>query len=493
MKFRIHGMFLSLFFALGLCFSFSIETSAHTYTDSVGNVYDHPDVEGVTAEDVENAAAGDKEEYTKKFLLHAATHLKLIWENPDLSDDNAQEKSREIVIFASEARKAGVFNHGDTYIIGSTYRGSITNHGRYQHLFGSRYFKDGETPPEPVKTLLEAGNLSDNAPPTCKDYEYDGQSRVACAIKQETPIGVVTTIAGFHHAETDLIRPDCDDFTLETTAEQVEKATDPATKKDLLQKYVKGVSERTKKLINDTGMDIFTDFPGIAFTSPQYNQEFSTRINEKALCFRKEPDFLYGSIYAFIMDPVRGVVFLTANNFTRNGQGVSLTTDPNPVEQEEGYTEPNILTLIHRTLTDTPTGPITQDDINSIEDGDFGFFTYHWADPTNPDLNTPDFLSRCVVPGRALKQSYIEAVDVSGTGFIFVFGSGIYLEEDMIPDESTENFCLATDGGDDGDDGDGGDDGCAVAAADNTPQSALFNLFLVVSVLFSAVFLRKRI
>ena len=79
---------------------------------------------------------GTREDYTKKFLLHAATHLNLIWENPNLSDDNAQEKSREIVIFASAAREKAeegedpkVFNHGDTYIIGSTHRGSITNHG----------------------------------------------------------------------------------------------------------------------------------------------------------------------------------------------------------------------------------------------------------------------------------------------------------------------------------------------------------------------------
>ena len=496
MKFKIHGMFLSLFFALGLCLSFSIEASAHTYTDSVGNEYNHPNVEGVTAEDVENAATGDKENYTKKFLLHGATHLNLIWENPDLSDDNAQEKSREIVIFASAVREPGVFNHGDTYIIGSTHRGSITNHGRYQHLFGSRY----DITTNPVKALLEAGNLSDNADPTCIDYNYDGQSRVACAIKQETPIGAVTTIAGFHHAVEDLKEPDCDDFTLETTAKDIEDAA-PAMKKELLQKYVKGVIKRTEKLLFDTGTEIATD-PNLmlAFQSPEYNQEFAARINEKALCFRKNPDFHYGSIYAFIMDPVQGVAFLSANDFTRNGLSVSLN-DPNPVPDEEGNVEPNILTLIQRTLTNTPTGPITQNHIDSIKDGDSGFFTYHWAHPDRSlGLNTPDFLGRCVVPGRALKQSYIEAVDVSGgrdpnNPVLFVFGSGIYLEDDMIPDESMENFCSVTDGGDGGDDGDGdgGDDGCAIAAADNTPQSVLFNLFLVASVLFSAVFLRKRI
>ena len=473
MNFKIHEMVLSLFFALAFCFSFSIEASAHTYTDSVGNEYNHPNVEGITAEDVENAAAGDKEDYTKKFLLHGATHLNLIWENPGLNDVKAQEKSREIVIFARDAREPGVFNHGDTYIIGATHRGSITNHGRYQHLFGSIY----DITTNPVRTLLGAGNLSDNADPTCVDYN---QNQVACAIKQQTPAGVITTIAGYHHAEEILTRPNCDDFTLTVTARMVEEA-DPAMKKDLLQQFVKGVIRKTLLLIRDIGAEILGEGT-LMLGTPEYNQEFSARINEKALCFRKDPDFRHGSIYAFIMDPVRGVAFLSGNDFTRNGLSVSLN-DPNPVPDEQGNVEPNILTLIHRTLTNTPTGPIN---IDSIAHGNSGFFTYHWANPDSSlGLNTPDYLSRCVVPGRALKESYIEVVDVSGGrgAPLFVFGSGIYPKDDMIPDESMENLCPVTD-----DD----DDGCAIAAAGNTPQGTLLNLFLIASVLFSAVFLRKR-
>jgi len=89
MKFKIHGMFLSLFLALAFCFSFSIEASAHDYPRSDGqHTYTHPaGVDDISAEDVENAADADKEDYTKRFLLHAATHLNLIWEDSGLNEE----------------------------------------------------------------------------------------------------------------------------------------------------------------------------------------------------------------------------------------------------------------------------------------------------------------------------------------------------------------------------------------------------------------------
>ncbi|MDE0476741.1 MAG: hypothetical protein OXI02_01575, partial [Candidatus Dadabacteria bacterium] len=59
----------------------------------------------------------------------------------------------------------------------------------------------------------------------------------------------------------------------------------------------------------------------------------------------------------------------------------------------------------------------------------------------------------------------------------YIFGSGTYPEEGMMPEG------MAT-----GDD----DDGCAIAGAGHTSQSALLNLFLVASVLFSVAFLRRH-
>ena len=348
-------------------------------------------------------------------------------------------------------------------------------------MYGSRYFGDDETPIDPVKTLLEAEHLSNDYNPACVDYNYAGQDRVACAIKQNTPAGTITTTAGFHHAEGDLMHPDCSDFTLSTTAKMVEEETDPVMKKELLKQFVEGVIETTEQLLRRIGEEVAS--AGFSPLTPEGQMESSARIYERALCFRKPDDLLYGSIYAFIMDPIEGVAFMSGNDFTRNGLSVRLV-DPNPVLYDRTHTEPNVLFAIHRTLTGT-TPPDTPN-LNDIEDGDSGFFRYHWAHPLKPELNTPDYLERTPpeTPGTALKESYIEVVDISGglspNPVYFVFGSGIYLEEDdMMP----------------GDDmmADDGDDGCAIAAADNTPQSTLFNLFLIASVLFSAVFLRKRV
>ena len=483
MNFRIHQIFLSLFFALAFCFSLSIEASAHVYQRSDGQRdYTHSADIDISAADV---SPTDKAQM-KKLLLHLATHTDLIKTDPDLDEITRQEKSREYVIFGREIRQEGVFNNGeDVYsIAATTMRGYIANHGRYQNLYGYRY----DSSEDPLQTLLgdTVPELSDGVDPVCATYDNgNGANRVACAVRLETPAGTeITLMTGFHHAEeADIVRrPDCRDFTLTVTAKDVEEENDPAMKKELLKQYVQGVIGRTQKLINDTGVALAKE--GILPASPRYIQHFTTRVYESLSCYQKEPDLRYGSIYAFIMDPRRGVAFLSGNDFTRNGLSVSLN-DPNPPKYDGTHEEPNILTAIHRTLTGT-TPPEGTADPNDIEHGDSGFFTYHWAHPANTALNTPDYLSRCVVPGRALKESYIEVVDVSRSRdgrSLFVFGSGIYLDEGMIPDESMENLCPVTDDG---------DDGCAIAAAGNIPQSALFNLFLIASILFSAVFLKRR-
>ena len=58
MKFRIHGMVLSLFFALGLVFSFGMEASA-----SHGS-------EGIAAGDVDPTSKGPSYSYVEALLTH---------------------------------------------------------------------------------------------------------------------------------------------------------------------------------------------------------------------------------------------------------------------------------------------------------------------------------------------------------------------------------------------------------------------------------------
>ena len=455
-------MFLSLFFALALCFSFSTEASAHDYQRSDGQkTYTHSADIDVSAEMVEMAADADKEELTRKLLLHAATHLDLILKDEDLNEQKAQEKSKEAVIFAKAARDPGVFNHGDTYIIGITSpRGAVTNHGRYQHLVGSRY--DLET--EPVRTLTSADILSsdENAKPTCATYQYEGQSRVACAIRQISLSGVITTTAGFHHAEDILMSPDCSAFTLAVTAKDVEDETDLDTKRDLLRQYVQGVIGVFSTIQGSLLAEIAAEDPAILGDLQRLGAEMNARIREKTVCFREE-QFYYGSIYAFVMDPVRGVSFLNGLDFDLHGLSVSLT-DPNPIGDE-----PNVLAAFQKALTNG-TGNVEDD----LTHGSNGTVRYHWDDPRTEEDNVEDYIAKGVVPGTSVKESYLEVVDVAGgaPGFppaYFVFGSGIYLEEES------------------------DDDGCAVASVGNAPQGALLNLFLIASVLFSVVFLRKRI
>jgi len=463
MKFRIHQIFLSLFFALGFCFSFSIEASAHDYPRSDGqHTYTHSEDINISAADVDRADQAQM----KKFVLHLATHLDLIEKDTSLDETRKRERSRESTIFARETRQTGPFNNGsDIYAIGVTSRGTITNHGVHQNLLGYKY----DSSENPLQTLLgdTVPELSDNVDPACATY--DSGNRVACAVRVQALTGTPTIIAGFHHAADDpvVIAPECDDFTLAVTAKQLEDETDSDTKEELLKQYVKGVIKITTKIFVDTANEVE---PTDLIT------ETVARFLDKVACFR-EPNLRYGSIYAFVMDPIGGFAFINGNDFTLNGLSVSLN-DPDPPSYDgKGNIEPNVLTAIHRTLTGTP--PPDPPDLSKIKHGDSGFFTYHWAHPVNTELNTPDYLDRNEVPGRALKESYIEVADVYADipaipiPVLFVFGSGIYLEEEMMAEDD--------------------DDGCSIAAAGNTPQSMLLNLFLIASILFSTVFLRRRV
>ncbi len=478
MKLKIHGIILSLFFALAIGFSFSIEASAHPYvrSDEQGT-YTHS-VEDVTAEDVEMAAEADKEEMTRKFLLHAAEHLKQIQDDPNLDEDNRQERSREMVVFAKRSRDPGVFNHGDTYLIGITRRGATTNHALYQDLYGSRYWDDQTPQTELVRVLTSAGNYSEGDAPVCKSYMYNDRSRVACAIKQETPAGVITTTAGFDHAKEDLRRPNCSAFTLDVTAQMVEEEENLDMKRDLLKKFVKGVIAKTLDLLVTTGAEVFAEFGSgeIPHLTPQEIQhltqqeiqqelleETGARILEKVTCFREPGSFFHGSIYAFVMDPVRGTSFLNGLDFNLHGLSVSLR-DPEPIGDE-----PNVLVAFQKAVTTGNTGNVLGD----LAHGNSGTVTYHWDDPRTEKDNVDGFLGMGVVPGTSVKESYLEVVDAAHgrpglNPAYYVFGSGIYLDEDD-------------------------DDGCSIAATGSKPQSTLLNLFLIASVLFSVVVLRKRV
>ena len=112
--------------------------------------------------------------------------------------------------------------------------------------------------------------------------------------------------------------------------------------------------------------------------------------------------------------------------------------------------------------------------IEEVNDPDSdGFVDYLWDDPTTTDDDVdlekcPDGPQTCA-PGTSPKRTYVQKVPLQLTAtnrINLIFGSGIYLEDD--------------------------DGGCAIAGVGNTPRGTVFNLFLIVSVLFSAALWKNR-
>ncbi len=482
MKIKMHGIFLSLFFALGVSFLFGTETSAHEYRG-----FSHsPDLD-VNAE---NFVDGDEDsmEKMKKMARHMAKHLALIQEDSSLS---RPEQAKELVILGQRAREQGVFNNGEVYSILINPEGYIVNHGLYSDLHFSRYlssfeFRDGSgMTTGTVQTLLD----SEGEDPTCVDYHYDGQDRKVCAISVDvfSAGGRTINVTGLHHAKDDynLVErenPNCDDplFSLPVTAKQVNDEQDPEEKEGLLVQYVKAVAERLKARQGRIGLQLFEENPQLVSlitglvpgSTPEQIQSAGEELGEKSVqialsttgCLAKG-DYREGSIYPFMLDPVEGVATINGLDFHLYGLSISLT-DPDPIQRDGA----NILEAFINATTNG------SGDLADLAAGNSGFVTYHWDHPEIPDDNNEGYLERNEVPGFSIKKSYIEVVDVTSPEFAAlgvppswrIVGSGIYLDDED-------------------------DEGCAIAATANTPQSTLLNLFLIASVLFSAVFLRKHI
>lgn len=475
----MHGIFLSLFFALGVSFLFGTETSAHEYRG-----YSHsPDLD-ISAENV-----GVKDEDSiDKITRHFAEHIALIQEGSGLS---RPEQAKELVILGQRAREQGAFNNGEVYSILINPEGYIVNHGLSSDLHFSRYlpsfeFRDGSgMTTGTVQTLLD----SEGDDPTCVDYHYNGQDRVACAMSVDvfSAGGRTINVMGLHHAKNDynLVErdnPNCDDplFSLPVTAKQVNDEQDPEEKEGLLVQYVKAVAEKLKTRQGRIGLQLSRENPRLVSliaglvpgSTPEQIQSAGEELGEKSVqialkttgCLAKG-DYREGSIYPFMLDPVEGVATINGLDFHLYGLSVSLT-DPDPIQRDGA----NILEAFINATTNG------SGDLADLAEGNSGFVTYHWDHPETPDDNNEGYLEKNEVPGFSIKKSYIEVIDATPLEFAAlgvppswrIVGSGIYLDDED-------------------------DEGCAIAATANTPQSTLLNLFLIASVLFSAVFLRKHI
>ena len=473
MKFRTYGMVLSLFFALGLVFSFGIEASA---------THDGDDTR-ITADQVD---ATDRAE-VEAFLDHIISYWnQVVTEN--MSDADAL--TREIVIYGRTIRQEGPYKHSIDdmpymYSMGINERGIVTNHAGYPNRFGW-VFNSNASDSAVANTIQTLITNSGVGMTDCQQYGDEG--RVACAVKVSSDAGEVTVIAGLHHAEDDsaFSLPDCTEFTLATKAETV--FNDPSDAN--LEAYVKDVIGASQRLVAGITADVFeefiegggmlTDLANDPTKLPELLRGVSTRLFDKAACLG-DGDFKHGNIYAFIMDanPAVSTVLFNGNNFDLNGANLELNDDQLPGDDK------SISGLFARAL-------------GAAAIGDHAYVNYHWDDPITPDDNVPNFFRDRKVPGTSCKRSYIEVADLNAltpdalagpTGFPasliasffeptpYIFGSGTYPGDEV---------CAS------GGDGDSGDDGCAIAGAGHTSQSTLLNLFLIASVLFSVVFLRRR-
>ena len=468
----MHGMLLSLVFAAGLVFSFSVDAQAHEYDG-----YTHDDNIDISAKDV----GVDNQANVEKFLSHVVNHFDQIYNDDTLT---REERDLKLVIFTRESRVEGVFKHADTdmYTLGISSRGVITvitNHARYPGLFGHEV--DFDAADSDIAAVLKKLN---DAPTTetahCETYRDrgGGSSRVACArtIESGRGGGTVKFVAGLHHAENDsaITPPDCSRFKLETTAKHVYENQTP----DNLEAYVKEIIKVTQKWISDIVTEVIDDRGGPAAAlapletaTPAERKEFvngllvdiglRTLDNNLVACFGSG-DMRHGNIYPFIMSrDEKGTVFLNGNNFDLNG--LDLQVNDETLEGDDK----SIAGLFRRKLDENKTAtPVTATPV------------YRWDDPTTDEDDNEGWLEKEIVPGSSTKTSYIEVANLYGLveppldtifqGFPeYIFGSGIYMKDD-------------------------GDDGCAIATGDAAARGALFNLLLAGAVLFSAVFLRKR-
>lgn len=465
MKLKTYGVILSLFFALGLVFSFGVEAYGS-----------NGDSTGTTAEDV--AADPGNEEKMRSFVERIANRYNEI-RVPLIGnlEENRAALVRQLTIFARDLRRdsadGGIYKHGDIYQIGINEDGIVTNHAGHHGLIGYRINLDASDSAvaETLKVLLDPDIEADD-PAVCQLYENN--ERVACASKVVSDFtSDVTNIVGLRHEAGDSAfdEPDCSGLELGTTAKNV--YDDPTD--DNLEAYVKGIIEAIQediasisleeagKVIDEHSLDP-TNPMDLARVAELSEAPITTRVQQRLFCFGSEDKgFKHKNIYVFMMDadPAHSTVLFNGNNFDLNGSNLELS------DEELDHEDQTIAGLFNRELAKA-------EEAGGV--GSSAYVDYRWDDPIDDNDNpNPNWFEERVVPGTSHKRSYIEVADLyaktpSAPEQLYIFGSGTYPE----PEE---------------DDDDGG---CAIAGADNMSQGTLLNLFLTASVLFSVVFLRKR-
>lgn len=277
----------------------------------------------------------------------------------------------------------------------------------------------------------------------CVSYDLDGTNRWACAAKFRAvgynPGTNLIWIVGFHHdfEEVSFARNTCPYYVPETSAIDVKDT-------ETLKKFVDEFAEHYKRQ---------REIVGERITIVQRH------------CWRALP-WKYGPIYLFMIAHPSNRVIFNANSPTIEGKNIYAEDENGCVVTEE----------IDRVVAGEKKqckslGYLSENDKKEA------FFEYLWD---NPDVEGDeiDIYTECpngpltCTPGRSHKVSYVTTIEsLQKEGETRIIGSGFY------PETQEER----------GDDG-----GCAIAGVDSKGRSAAIDLFLIVSVLFSAVWAGNR-
>ncbi len=472
---------LSLVFLLGVVFLFiSTEVSAHVVNVGGKDVGDMDD-EG--AKDVDPTVESDVQE----FLSHVKEHY------DSLIKSTGRSANQVLSVIARDFRTQEVYKTDEMYVIVVDAGGTVLSHSKYPELFGYKLdsTKVKDTPAEALQILINesaGGNTTE-----CEDYKYDGKTRQTCGISitfgpARDAMKIIVGLDhenrkddGKLHENNPFSKPDCSVFpALPVTAEDVYKnPTEELLKgyvKSSIGSYQQALRARISKLINDQKgagtLDLSTP-QGIAkFTSDSFAE-----ISSSFACLSTSEVFKHKNIYLFVMTATsEGTVFINANDPNLNG--LTLELEDKELEGEDK----KIVTLFRKKLVEGEDNEEPQAGYSA------NGVTYRWDNPEVQDDENENYLEEKIVPGTSLKVSYIEVVNILSEAvkenpslkaiptlnLRHIFGSGIY------PPPVTQS---AKDD----------DDGCAIAGTGHSPQSALVNLLFMVSVLFSVVFLKRRV
>ena len=436
---------LMVFFCsvLGLLGVFSYTLPAFAHQDDPHSPDPSPIPLTETASDVTADRSNDF--ILQKFVGHAAAHL------------NSVTTFAEATELVDDFRKMGDWNDGTTYLVlltGGQHGGGVQAHMDNRELEDEDWSmlvdSEGNTVGQDFLSVQ-------NPIGEFVDYYNNGDKR-SYAIPFEDPFTEqpYILIGGFD-LQPPVVRvpynqlPGADTITPSITAEDVNTEEE-------LKMFVKGAIDFFDTALEDPEIDL---------------------VKTRKLFRAEDGPWRHVSTYIWIMDDQGNVIF---NGGNRNIEQTNLLRGQNPT----------LVEIIERLIA-----------ASKKTEEDERFVNYDWDDPAIEGDEAPGGGAG----GSSPKLGYVEPfANPSNSDQIFIFGSGLYLEPETETPETetpetetpetetpetetpeTETPETETPEMETSDDG-----GCAISGTRNTAQSSLFNLFLVMSVLFLAVSFKKH-